>query len=268
MGIIVIFLLIAAFYILALRCRSGHPLLADLRRWRYAHRGLHGNGVPENSMAAFRLARNKGYGIELDVHLLKDGTLAVIHDSALLRTTGAPGRVEDLTAGDLENYRLEGTEETIPTFGQVLALMNCKAPMIIELKAEGGNHDALAQAVCDALEGYRGLYCIESFDPRCILWLRKNRPHVVRGQLSQNFLKDKTSGLSLPLRLVLTNLLTNFLTRPDFIAYKFEDRKGLSPRMCKEFWRAQPVSWTLRRPEDLNTALQEESIPIFENFEP
>lgn len=268
MTIIMILILLAALYLLALKCRTDHKLLPELRKWYYAHRGLHGKGAPENSMAAFRLALEKGYGIELDIHLMSDGKLAVIHDASLKRTTGADGFVEDLTADDLAQYRLEGTEETIPLFEDVLALFDGKAPMIIELKAERGNHAALAEAACKVLESYRGIYCIESFDPRCILWLRKNRPDIVRGQLSYNFVKDKASTLSPVMRFVLTNLLTNFLTQPDFIAYSFTDRKGVSPKLCRSWWKTQPVSWTLRNVSDFQTALQEGNIPIFEGFEP
>ena len=129
--------------LLSLRGRSCHPLMQDLRGWAYAHRGLHSDGIPENSMAAFRAALEKGYGIEFDLHLLKDGNLAVIHDSALKRTTGKEGRVEDLTTQELERYALEGTEETIPTFRQLLDLYAGKAPLIVELKPVDGNHAAL-----------------------------------------------------------------------------------------------------------------------------
>ena len=87
---------LGAGYLLALKGRTGHPGLGELRGWNYAHRGLHGAGVPENSLAAFRAAVEHGYGAELDVHLLKDGGLAVIHDSRLERTTGKPGKVEEL----------------------------------------------------------------------------------------------------------------------------------------------------------------------------
>lgn len=255
-------------YFLMLMGRKNHPKMRKLRGWSYAHRGLHGNGVPENSMDAFRRALEKGYGIELDVHLLKDGGLAVIHDAALHRTTGAEGVIEDLTTQDLANYRLEGTEETIPTLQQVLELFDGKAPLIIELKAEKGNHDAMAQTVCQVLEGYKGAYCIESFDPRCLMWLRKKRPNIIRGQLSENFLRAKDTNLSWPLRLVLTSLVMNVLTKPDFIAYKFEDRTGLSPLVCKKIWKIQSVSWTLRSQEDLDIAVAEGSLPIFEYFEP
>ena len=131
----VILLLVIAF-LFSIRGRRGHALLPQLRQWHYAHRGLHNEARPENSMSAFRAALEKGYGIELDVHLMRDGNLAVIHDSLLQRTTGAQGRIEDLTEQELPNYHLEGTSETIPTLKQVLQLFDGKAPMIIELKTD------------------------------------------------------------------------------------------------------------------------------------
>ena len=266
--IAVILLLLAAAFLLAIRGRTGHRNLRKLRRWKYAHRGLHGGGIPENSLAAFGLALEKGYGIELDLHLTKDGQLAVIHDASLLRTAGADVLVEDLTEEELERYRLEGTDEHIPMFEQVLELFAGQAPLIVELKAERGNHAALCQAACDLLEQYDGLYCIESFDPRCILWLRKNKPEIIRGQLSQNFLRDKKTKLNPVLKFALTNLLTNFLTQPDFVACRFEDRNDLAPRLCKKLWKVQGVSWTLRRQEDHDTATAEGNIPIFEYYLP
>ncbi len=258
---------IIALYVLFLRGRSGHPGLEELRRWAYAHRGLHGNGLPENSMAAFQAALEGGYGIELDLHLLKDGNLAVIHDSLLKRTTGAEGHIEDLTTEDLKAYRLEGTEETIPTFRQVLDLFSGKAPMIVELKAERGNHAQLAETACKMLETYEGPYCIESFDPRCIRWLKQNRPNIIRGQLSQNFLRTNEK-LPWILKFLLTYNLLNFLTCPDFIAYHFADRNTMSNDYCRKVWKLQGVSWTLRSQEEYDTAVKEGWIPIFEYFNP
>lgn len=256
-----------ALYVLLLRGRSGHPLWPELRKWAYAHRGLHGEGRPENSLSAFRAALEDGYGIELDLHLLKDGNLAVMHDSLLKRTTGAEGRIEDLTTAELKNYRLEGTDETIPTFQEVLDLFAGKAPMIVELKPVGKNHAALCQTACDMLKDYPGLYCMESFDPRCVRWLKLNRPKIVRGQLSQNFLKHG-ENLSWPLRFLLTCNLLNFMGYPDFIAYQFADRNTLSNDNCRRIWRVQGVSWTLRSQEEYDTAVKEGWIPIFENFRP
>ena len=254
-------------YLLALRGRTRHPLLRKLRRWKYAHRGLHGNGVPENSMAAFRLALENGYGIELDVHLLADGHLAVIHDASLLRTAGVDVKIEDLTTRELTNYPLEGTMETIPTFQQVLELFAGKAPMIVELKPENGNHDALTAAACKRLEAYKGLYCMESFDPRCIRWLKKNRPDIVRGQLAHNSLHEP-GKVPYILRFLMTNLLSNFWNTPDFIAYRYCDRNRLSVRIARKLWKIQGVAWTLQSEEEFDTAVKENWIPIFEGFKP
>jgi glycerophosphoryl diester phosphodiesterase len=259
--------LLFVLYLLALSGRTGHRGLRKLRGWGYAHRGLHGNGVPENSMLAFRKALEGGYGIEFDVHLMKDGNLAIIHDSSLKRTAGADVLIEDLTVEDLENYRLEGTDEKIPLFSELLDLYAAKAPLIIELKAHG-NHAELAKAVCDAMDGYKGVYCMESFDPRVVQWLRKNRPEIIRGQLAENFLKVKQNPLNIVIKFIMTNHLMNFMTMPDFVAYKFSDRNTLGTRICRKFWKLQGVSWTIRSQEDYDTAVKEGWIPIFEYFTP
>ena len=252
----------------ALRGRSNHPGMADLKGWGYAHRGLHKEGIPENSMAAFRAALEKGYGVELDIHLMKDGNLAVIHDSSLLRTAGVDVRIEDLTAGELENYRLQGTDEKIPLFREVMALFEGKAPMIVELKAAGNNHGALAEAACEILKDYRGVYCMESFDPRCVRWLKKNRPEIIRGQLTENFVAN-SDKLPLPVRFVMTHNLLNFATVPDFVAYKFADRKdSATTALCRRVWEIQGVTWTLKTREEYDAAVAEGWLPIFEGFEP
>ena len=263
-----ILLLLFILFCLSLMGRTGHPGLKSLRGWNYAHRGLHGNGLPENSMAAFKAALDHGYGIELDIHLLADGNLAVIHDSSLKRTTGQDGNVEDLTTEQLVNYKLEGTEETIPTFRQLLDLYDGKAPLIVELKPVKGNHAALCEAACKMLDSYNGVYCLESFDPRCIHWLKKNRPDLIRGQLTEDFVHNTKSPLHPVLKFILTHQLENFLCRPDFIAYKFRDRKTISMTLCKRLWKLETVTWTLISNEEYDTAVAEGWIPIFENFIP
>jgi len=265
---LVFIIVLIALFLLSLRCRSGHPGMEALRGWSYAHRGLHGNGIPENSMAAFKAALEGGYGIELDVHLLSDGNLAVMHDSLLNRTTGMPGRIEDLTTEQLKDYRLEGTDETIPEFMDVLTLFNGKAPLIVELKPVDGNHARLAEAVCNMLETYPGPYCLESFDPRCILWLKKNRPRLIRGILAYNYFVGR-SDLPDYLKFLLKHNMANFLCVPDFVAYQYCDRKAtVSNGLCRGFWKAEGVSWTLKTKEEYDTAVKEGWIPIFEGFKP
>ncbi len=259
--------LFAFLYVFALRGRTGHPGLPELRKWHYAHRGLHDSAKPENSLAAFQAAVNAGFGIELDVHLLSDGELAVIHDSALLRTTGKEGRVEDLTAADLSCYHLQGTAEHIPLLKDVLSIVDGKVPLIVEVKSVGGNYAAVTEKTCKLLEDYTGPYCMESFDPRCVRWLYKNKPQIIRGQLAENFLK---SGVKAPwvLRFLLTRQLLNFLIRPDFIAYRYEDRRTPENFLCRKLWKLQGVSWTIKHPNDSQQAVKENWIPIFEGFIP
>lgn len=257
---------LGGLYVLSTQGRTGHPGLARLQGWKYAHRGLHDAEKCENSMAAFRAALENGYGIEFDIHLIKDGTLAVMHDRSLLRTAGVDVNITDLTAEELSDYHLRGTEEPIPTFTQVLELFAGKAPLIIELKSDD-NAEALVDAAVAAVEGYDGPYCMESFDPRCVYFLRKKYPHIVRGQLTEDYFNSK-STLPAPLKWVMKNQALNFLTLPDFVAYKYRDISTFSNTLVRKFWGVAGVTWTLKTQEEFDDAVSQDWIPIFENFKP
>ena len=273
LGILLIVLVVlAVLYFLMIMPRMLHkPDTAPFKEWLYAHRGLHDNATeaPENSMAAFKRAAANGFGAELDVHLMKDGKLAVIHDASLLRTAGADVEIEDLTAEALEQYPLEGTEQRIPLLEEVLPLFTDRAPLIVELKAERGNAGALAAAASRVLKKYKGAYCVESFDPRCLMWLWQNEPDILRGQLSENFTAHgDAQHLPGGIRWILSNLLLNVRTRPDFIAYRFEDRGNLSLRLCRGFYKVQEASWTVRDRETMEKAEAAGNLVIFEHFDP
>ena len=256
--ILIVLLALDLLFTLALRCRKGHRKWEVLKKYRYAHRGYHDKPVvPENSLPAFRRAIERGFGAELDVHLLKDGTLAVFHDSDLKRCANVEGEIEDLTLDELKQLRLEGTDEQIPTFDEVLALFEHETPLIIELKTARGNHMALAKAVCERLDSYQGEFCIESFDPFALIDVKKLRPEICRGQLSMNFEKDK-AGLPWYKRFIAGNLLLNFLTVPDCArasasgARRRSTGRSARRRIC---WPARPpaafrfLSASIRRSE-------------------
>ena len=258
-------------YALLIKPRRNHPGWDALSGVRYAHRGLHDKslGIPENSLAAFRRAIEHGFGAELDVHLMADGELAVVHDSSLERVCGKQVRIEDLTAADLRDCALMGTEETVPLFRDVLALFEGKTPLIIELKVERGNANALTDAVMAKLTGWNGTYCIESFYPGVLRRLKQKYPEVIRGQLSENFLKNReVATLSMPARVVLTNLLTTAATRPDFIAYKWQDRDNPTLRLMKKVYGVHEASWTVRDRETMEMLDKDGAISIFEGFIP
>ena len=267
--ILIVLLALDLLFTLALRCRKGHPKWELLKKYRYAHRGFHDKPViPENSLPAFRRAIEHGFGAELDVHLLKDGTLAVFHDSDLRRCANVDGQIEDLTLEELKQLRLEGTDEQIPTFDEVLALFESATPLIIDLKTARGNHQALAKAVCERLDTYKGEFCIESFDPFALIDVKKLRPEICRGQLSMNFEKDK-AGLPWYKRFIAGNLLLNFLTVPDFIAYNYLTApRTRTLSLIRKVWHAPCVAWTVRDESKEPLALARFDAVIFERYRP
>ena len=228
-----------------------------------AHRGLHSadGSVPENSLPAFRAAVEAGYGVEFDVHLTKDDRLAVFHDDNLLRMCGKDKPLESLRYDELRKLRLGGTEEHIPLLSEVLAVVGGETPIILELK-RGHNNRALCERTREMLQAYRGDVCIESFDPRIVRWWRKNAPDYLRGQLSCTAGKFGASTSKLQ-AFLLSNLLTNFLARPNFVAYGLTPRKPLTVRIC-EAMGAMRVAWTSRDP----SAEQGNDTVIFEYYRP
>lgn len=267
--VICLFLLLAWLWLIATR-RGGQARMSALSGRLYAHRGFYDPalGIPENSLPAFSRAIARGFGAELDVHLLADGSLAVFHDSDLARMTGREGLLEALTAADLSACPLGGTAETIPLFRDVLALFEGTGlPLIVELKPHGGNHAALCETTMALLDAHTVPCCVESFDPRCVKWLRENRPDVIRGQLSRDFVKAPGS-LGKVMAFTMTHLLCNVLARPDFLAYRYAERRRAPLRLCRRLFGAQLVYWTLHSQQELDTAAREGALAIFEGFCP
>ena len=244
--------------------RASEEKKAPFRGVNVAHRGLHtmDKSVPENSIPAFRAAVERGYGVEFDVHITADGELVVFHDDTLLRMCGDDRCIDDLTLAELAQYSLAGTEEKIPLLSEALAVVGGKTPIVLELK-RGKQNRALCEKTRAALLEYPGDVCIESFDPTIVRWWRKNAPEVLRGQLSCT--EKKFGGaLPKPAAFALSRLLTNFLCRPQFIAYGVEGgKKPLTVRFC-EALGAMRVCWTSHSPiheEDNDTV-------IFEYYRP
>lgn len=267
---ILILVLLVFTYLFCIKGRKASEKTNKLLEFNYAHRGLHKKemNIPENSVLAFEKAVEKGYASELDVHLLADGTLAVVHDSALLRTTGLDGKIEDKTHRDLNEIYLENTDQTLPDLAKVLSVYeNSGLPLLIELKPVNGNHNALCEAVAKLLEDYKGEFLIESFDPRVLLWFRKNKPQIPRGQLAQNFLKE-TAKMGKVMDILLTSLFLNVVTKPDFLAYKTENRNDFPFWFATKVWKTKSAFWTVENAEQLSVCKTENSTPIFENILP
>lgn len=266
-----VLLVLAGLYMLSMAAkrRPANGFYGKLGEYHYAHRGLHAirAGIPENSMRAFRMASTNGYGAELDVRMSRDGRLVIMHDESLKRTAGANANISAVTTQVLNQLTLEGTREKLPYLEDVLPLFEGKTPLLIEIKPENGNHEELTRKVTNLLKQFPGLDCmIESFDPRVLLWLKKHRPDIIRGQLSENYFRDENCTLNPVLRFALSNLMGNFLTRPDFIAYKYEDRNDLAPQLCRKLWKPKFFWWVVRSQEEAEPLLAREDLIIFEGF--
>lgn len=295
MIVLICLLALAALYLLMIMPRMFRkPDTAPFKQWLYAHRGLHCNepvGVaeeiaqaageiaqvaekiahgaekiaPENSLRAFRKAVEAGFGIELDVQMTKDHVPVVFHDFTLKRICGQEGKVSDYTFEELQQFPLCGSDQRIPKFEDVLKCVDGRVPLIVELKIE-----ATDLSVCPAADAllaeYPGMYCIESFNPLGIFWYRRHRRKVVRGQLAEGFLRvGEYKGV---LYFLLQNLLFNFLTKPDFIAYNHKHYDMLSRRLCRGLYHNMAAAWTIKSEEQLETARKHFDIFIFDSFVP
>jgi len=260
----------AGLYLLAIMPNMRKkPDIKLLLNHYYAHRGLHNNkaGIPENSLAAFEKAAAAGYGIELDVHLTKDKIPVVFHDDTLDRVCGVPGRPEDRTYEELAALRLYGTEERIPKLEEVLDLVGGRVPLIVEMKIPLTDISVCAYAD-QLLRKYEGVYCIESFNPLGLLWYRRNNPDVIRGQLSKDFIRNGGKGERTVVHWALKNLLFNFLTKPDFIAYDYKGAQRLSRRICRYLYKNLSIAYTIKSQEQLDRFVNDFDLFIFEQFEP
>lgn len=231
----------------------------------YAHRGLHSQdkSVPENSLAAFRLAAEAGYGIELDIQLSRDGQVVVFHDDTLDRVCGVHGRVDAFTLEELRQMRLCGTGEKIPLLTEVFAEVAGRSPFIIELKT-GPRNAELCEKGLALMRAYDGPYCVESFDPRIVGWFKKHAPDLLRGQLAgppRTYNNMPAVG-----GLVLGDLLGNVLARPEFIAYDNKP-KPVCVRLVERLGPAK-VLWTARDEADRERVEKENDLVIFEFYRP
>lgn len=237
----------------------------------FAHRGLFKNGteLPENSLPAIRKAADEGYGIEFDIQVTKDGIPVVFHDFTLERMCGQKGRVCDYTLEELERFRLLDCGEKIPTFREALEAVGGRVPLIIEMKVEYFDL-RICRAADRILKDYKGLYCIESFNPLVLLWYRKNRPDVCRGQLSDGFIfqKEFRRPTKLAPGFFLQFLVTNCVTRPDFIAYNHKYEKNISRRLARRLFKGKAAAWTVRSEEELKKVKRHFDVYIFDSFIP
>ncbi len=226
----------------------------------FAHRGLWDKDSPENSLSAFKKAVENGFGIELDVNPIEDGTPVVFHDSKLSRMTGEDGYIQNLNIEELEKIKLLKSNEKIPTLKEVLKLVNGKVPLLIEIKSQQKVGE-LEKKVFELLKNYKGEYAIQSFNPFSLQWFYENAPKIWRGQLSSYFKGEK---LGIFKKAVLKRLKVKKISHFDFVSY---DIKNIPNRFTKKL-SVPLLTWTVQNQEQYIKALQHTDNVIFDSFIP
>lgn len=263
LSLILIAVALVLFAILPGRRRDRSPFDRTL----YAHRGLHSSDekYPENSLIAFRLAKEAGYGVELDVQFTADRQVVVFHDDTLLRMCGVDKRVDQLTYAEIRELRLLNSNHYIPLLTEVLDTLD-GTTVLCEFKTRPDFFDtSLCETAYPILDGYKGRYCVESFNPLMMRWFKKHAPQVIRGILSKRF--DQEDHVDPKLEPLLTALCGNFLCRPDFIAYCHEDKDQPFFRLCRRFG-PMTMAWTTRSQAEQTATEPLFDTVIFESYLP
>lgn len=223
----------------------------------FAHRGLHGDTAPENSLTAFSAAVARGFGVECDVQLTADEEAVVFHDFTLERLTMQQGRVIERTAAELTAMPLTGGTETIPSLTTLLDRIAGRVPLLIELKSRRDYPVArLCRAVQRSLAGYRGPHAIMSFDPRAAAWFARHAPETPRGLIVT---EENRKGA----RHIVLRHLALWRARPEFLAYDIRDLPSRFAAAQRR--RGLPIAtWTVRTPALLARADVHADAPIAE----
>lgn len=232
---------------------ANNRTVADLTAIPFAHRGLHGGGVVENSRAAFEAALAAGHGIELDVQESRDGAAIVFHDYDLDRLTDAKGRVAGRTRDELAAIRLKGSDETLPALPEILLRVAGRGALLIEVKSKKRRPYALCRSVADALQGYGGVVGVMSFNPEVGAWFARYAPRISRGLVVTD---EKWRGL----RGRIARRLALARSRADFLCY---DVRDLPSRFAVR--SGLPVlTWTVRSAADRAVAAAHADQIIYE----
>lgn len=227
-----------------------HP---DFLRLPVAHRGLHGEGVPENSMAAFRAAIAAGYAIECDIQRAMDSTPMVFHDYELARLTDIEnGTVASSTPAQLARLHLLGSDETIPTLAEMLDAVAGRTPLLIEIKdptiSSGPQVGSLPARVAEALRDYSGPVAVMSFNPHVIAAFHEAAPDIAVGLVTCGYEAGEWQMLDAETRGHLASIADFDRVGASFVSH---DRTDLgNPAVAALKARGIPVlTWTIRSPE-------------------
>ena len=230
-----------------------------------AHRGLHGAGRPENSLAAARVAIEAGCAIECDIQRSADGEAVVFHDDSLLRLTGVAGRIADWPLAALRGLELAASGERIPTLGDLLGLIAGRAALICEIKSGFDGDSRLAARAAEIAAGYDGPLAFKSFDPEVIAYLRAGACPRPLGIVAEADYDDPYFAALTPAQKRECAAFTHIgRTAPDFLSFSVDDLPHAVPTLMCALAAKPVMAWTVRRPAQWATARLHADQAVFE----
>lgn len=227
-----------------------------------AHRGLHGHGLVENTLAAVEAAIEARYAVEVDLRLTADGALVVWHDATLDRLTVTSGRVDERSLAELRALAVSGADETISSLADLLALTGGRTALFLELKApaDQAGKARMAAAVTRTLAEYGGAVAVMSFDPDLLALLRPALPDTPIGIAAGG----ERKAVPLVSRFGRDMLLHALRTRPDFVSYYATALPHPAVTWAR---RSRPVlAWTIRSRVEAERVAPHCDQIIFEGF--
>lgn len=234
-----------------------------------AHRGLHGNGIVENSLSAARAAIEANYAIEVDLQLSKDAEVIVFHDKTLDRLTSEKGAVAAHTAAELRHIKLQQTNDFIPSLDDLLQVVAGRVPLLLELKSPWNGDTTLVEKVADRLLDYQGPVAVMSFDPDLIVAFKKCAPGLPRGVVAERwYLHPEWKFLTFWQKRYLGFILHVMKTKPHFLAYAQFDLPALAPLIGRYLLGMPLLTWTVRLERERQRVSKWADQIIFEHIRP
>ena len=269
--ILLLLVIVAAIYAFLIMPRVADAADMELQSTDYARGGLWNKTIPKNSMPAFQNALIRGYGIETSVSLSRDGKVFAFRDDDLCRLCGVNGYISDYTSTQISKLSIGTTSLSIPRLEEVFELVGGKVPLLIEIKGKASNkkeYTELCRKTAELLDTYDGAFAIESENPFVLSFFKQYRPRFARGQMVSGYRAYRKKGYGKFLSFSLSHMLTNPISRPDFLVPEGKHMSSFEVFVITKLFRAKGFVRTVRNEKALALIREKNMFAIFEMIRP
>jgi glycerophosphoryl diester phosphodiesterase len=219
--------------------------------------------MPANSLSAIVAAADAGYGIEIDIQVTRDGVPFIIHENNTMADSGIDLFIPTATAEEVGALSFLQNGEKLCTLDDVFREVGPDVPLLLDVKQTKEVRHTV-RSVAARASTREAATAIQSFQPTAVWYAKKLLPHILVGQLGEE--SNYTMG---PIQTFQTDtLITNFVTRPDFIGMYLP----MLRRRITSYWRERLqcpfVGWTVVDDEDIELCRELGVSMVFEKVRP